>query len=372
MSNIAKDIGKLGFGLMRLPMKDGKIDIEQSARMTDAFLEAGFNYFDTARVYGESEDATRRFLVERHPRESFKLATKIAPWMNGCDSREKVIAQFEQSLKNTGTDYFDFYLLHNLGKDRTKLCEEFGLWDWALEQKKKGLIRHLGFSFHSTADDLDSILNAHPETEFVQLQINYADWESGVQSRACYEVARKHGKPIIVMEPVKGGLLANPHDSVCDIFRAAEPQASPASWALRFAADLDGVITVLSGMSNMAQMEDNLSFMKGFTHLTEAQRETIEKAKKALVEIPLIPCTSCNYCSKVCPKNIGISDSFSAMNHYTLYQNKGSAIRQLKNSVDAKEMNRADACIACGACEGICPQHIEIRAELEKAAEILK
>ena len=254
MAYLGESIKKLGFGLMRLPQKDEKIDIEQTKEMVDRFLAAGFTYFDTAWAYAGSEDAIRQALVERYPRESYQLATKMAAWIN-CKTREEATEQFETSLRQTGAGYFDFYLLHNLGESRTEVFENFDLWNWALEKKKEGLIRHVGFSFHSTPEELDAILNAHPEAEFVQLQINYADWENpAIQSRACYEVARKHGKPVIIMEPVKGGMLATPPESVSDIFKAAEPDASCASWALRFAADLEGVITVLSGMSNVGQM----------------------------------------------------------------------------------------------------------------------
>ena len=205
MAQLGEEIRKLGFGLMRLPkMEDDekKIDIEHTKKMVDAFLAAGFTYFDTARVYGESEDAIRQALVERHPRESFQLASKLAAWVK-CETREDAIAQFETSLEKTGAGYFDYYLLHNLGEKRTEFFDRFGLWDWAQEQKEKGLIKHLGCSVHDKADALDRILTEHPEMEFVQLQINYADWESpSIQSRACYEVARKHNKPFIVMEPV--------------------------------------------------------------------------------------------------------------------------------------------------------------------------
>ena len=292
MAYLGESIKKLGFGLMRLPQKDEKIDIEQTKEMVDRFLAAGFTYFDTAWAYAGSEDAIRQALVERYPRESYQLATKMAAWIN-CKTREEATAQFETSLRQTGAGYFDFYLLHNLGESRTEVFEHFDLWNWALEKKKEGLIRHVGFSFHSTPEELDAILNAHPEAEFVQLQINYADWENpAIQSRACYEVARKHGKTVIIMEPVKGGMLATPPESVSDIFKAAEPDASCASWALRFAADLEGVITVLSGMSNVEQMEDNLAVMKEFHGLTDAQRETLDKARIAMSQIPIIPCTT--------------------------------------------------------------------------------
>ncbi len=364
------EIKKLGFGLMRLPQKDGKINVEETKQMVDRFLAAGFTYFDTAWVYGGSEDAIREALVERYPRDKYLLATKMAPWVK-CSCREDATAQFEDSLKRTGAGYFDYYLLHNMGPNRTNLFEEYGLWDFVLEKKAAGLIKHIGFSFHSTAEELDLIMTKHPEAEFVQLQINYADWESpSVQSRKCYEVARKHGKPIIVMEPVKGGLLATPPDSVKKILKRIDTDASYASFAVKFAADLDGVLTVLSGMSSLEQMEDNISYMKDFRHLCDNERALIKEAQKALSEIPLIPCTSCNYCSKVCPADIGISGSFNALNSYTLYLNKEFSEGQIRMQITSKGKKPASECIKCGACEEACPQHINIRDELEKASKV--
>ena len=375
MSYLGEEIKKLGFGLMRLPRIAGSedvIDIEQTKQMVDEFLAAGFTYFDTAWAYPGSEEAIRKALVERYPREKFQLATKNAAWIN-CKTKDDAIKQYETSLRLSGAGYFDFYLLHNLGQKRTKFFEDFGLWDYFLGEKEKGKIKHLGFSFHSTAEELEEILNKHPEAEFVQLQINYADWESNsIQSRKCYEAARKHGKPVIIMEPVKGGNLATPPESVEKIFKAADPDASCASWAVRFAADLEGVITVLSGMSNIEQMRDNLSYMKDFRHLTPEQKKVIEAASEALSKIPVVPCTTCNYCAKVCPMNIGISGSFGALNMYTLYGNYDLATNREFFDVVMQGHKKAAECIKCGACEAVCPQHIEIRKELERVAETFK
>ncbi|URZ00496.1 aldo/keto reductase [Clostridium felsineum] len=368
MKSIGEEIKKLGFGLMRLPKDKEAIDIKQVKRMVDSFLSEGFTYFDTAWAYAGSEDAIRQALVERYPREKFQLATKNAAWIN-CKTREEAISQFETSLKQTGAGYFDFYLLHNLGEYRTKFFDDFNMWSFVKEKKSEGLIKHIGFSFHSTPEELEDILNKHPEMEFVQLQINYADWENpAIQSRACYEVARKHGKPVIIMEPVKGGMLANPPEPVKEVFKKANEDASYASWAIRFAASLDGVITVLSGMSNIEQMNNNLSYMKNFTPLSDKERNTIFEAQKALNSIPLIPCTSCNYCSKVCPNNIGISGSFTAMNYLTLYKNEESAKMQENWLVSGHGKKRANECIKCGKCERVCPQHISIREELVKVS----
>ena len=350
MNNLGENIKKLGFGLMRLPMKDEKIDIEQTKVMVDKFLDDGFTYFDTAWAYAGSEDAIRQALVERYPRESYQLATKNAAWIN-CNTRDEAISQFETSLKQTGAGYFDFYLLHNLGESRTQFFDKFDMWNFVKEKKEEGLIKHIGFSFHSTPEELEEILKAHPEMEFVQLQINYADWENpAIQSRACYEVARKYGKEVVIMEPVKGGMLATPPQPVVDIFKQANPNTSVASWAIKFAANLEGVITVLSGMSNVEQMEDNPSYMKDFDGLSEDEMKVIKKAQEELSKIDIVPCTVCNYCAKVCPNNIGISGSFTALNQLILYGNKAAAQHQEGWLVGGHGKQNASECLQCGEC----------------------
>lgn len=373
MSYLGEHIGKLGFGLMRLPVREDKsIDVEQVKEMVDLFLKAGFTYFDTAWAYPGSEDAIREALVERYPRDAYQLATKNAAWIN-CATREEAIAQFETSLRQTQAGYFDFYLLHNVGEGRTRFFDEYNMWNFVKQKKAEGLIRHMGFSFHSTPEELEAVLTAHPEAEFVQLQINYADWDyPAVQSRRCYEVARKFGKPVVIMEPVKGGLLANPPAPVLKILKDAEPDHSAASWALRFAASLEGVITVLSGMSSVAQMRDNLATMQHFAGLSDAQRAILQTAQAELSQIPLIPCTTCNYCAKVCPNDIGISGSFTAMNYLTLYGDLGQARHWESWLVGGHGRKPASECLKCGACEEACPQHIAIREELEKVAAALQ
>ena len=371
---LGENIPRLGFGLMRLPMKDDAIDLEQTKEMVDLFMAEGFCYFDTAYGYndGESEKAAKAALVDRYPREKFLLATKLPAWA-GAKTKKEAEQMFYTSLERTGAGYFDFYLLHNLGEQRTHFFDDYEIWDFLMERKKEGLIRHLGFSMHDKAEVLDQILTEHPEMEFVQLQINYADWEDPhVESRKCYEVARKHGKPVIIMEPVKGGTLADPPQDVKDVLKAQDPDASPSSWAIRFAASLEGVITVLSGMSNMAQMEDNVSSMKDFRPLDEQERAAIDRAREIFNSYPKVPCTACGYCMKGCPKHIAIYGIFQAVNVYNMYRDMGGAEHRYKWNTDGHGWGRASECIGCGKCEKVCPQHIAIREELKKAAELLE
>lgn len=369
---LGENTPKLGFGLMRLPMLGEEVDIEQTKEMVDLFMQAGFTYFDTAYGYlgGKSEMAIKDALVDRYPRDSFTLATKLPAWA-GAKTADEAKEMFFTSLKRTGAGYFDFYLLHNLGGERTAKFDEFGIWDFVQEQKEKGLIKHIGFSMHDSAEALDKVLTEHPEVEFVQLQINYADWDSpSIQSRLCYETARKHGKPVVIMEPVKGGSLANLPESVSGIFKAAEPDSSVASWALRYAASLEGLITVLSGMSNVEQMKDNLAVMKGFTGLNEEQMAVIQKAKAALEAIPTIPCTACQYCMKGCPMGVQIPETFTSVNTYKTYGNLAAAKGHY--GFATRNGGKASDCIACGQCESVCPQHIHIIDELQSAVQLLE
>ncbi len=360
-----KEVPKLGFGLMRLPRKGLLTDVEQVKQMVDLFLQAGFTYFDTAYVYPGSEAAIKKALVDRYPREAYTLADKINAFIL-APTEKAAKKQFTTSLERTGAGYFDYYLLHSLMENNYQKYERFHLWEFAAEQKEKGLIRHLGFSFHAGPELLDKLLTEHPEADFVQLQINYADWERrSVTSRANYEVARKHGKSIVVMEPVKGGALANPPRQVKEMFLAHHPEMSCASWAIRFAASLDGIVTVLSGMSNMDQMRDNLSYMKDFRPLDGEEREIIRKAQRIMGSSNTIPCTACGYCMKGCPKQIRIPDIFAAVN---LQLGSG----QMNEAASAYEKacppgKGAADCIGCRQCERACPQHLPVTDHLKQA-----
>lgn len=365
-----KETPKLGFGLMRLPRKGILIDVDQVSEMVDLFLEAGFTYFDTAYVYPGSEKAIRKALVERHPRDSYTLATKLNAFMM-APNEKAAKNQFYKSLERTGAGYFDYYLLHALMENNYKKYDRYHLWDFVKEQKEKGLIRHFGFSFHGGPKLLEQLLTVHPEVDFVQLQINYADWENpSVTSRANYEIARKHGKSIVVMEPVKGGKLANPPKEVRKIFSAYHPELSYASWAIRFAASLDGIITVLSGMSNVDQMRDNLSYMQNFQPLNEEEQKMIRQAQHLLGHSAAIPCTTCHYCTGGCPKKIPIPEIFSAMNIQLGNGQHDQAAAAYQTATAGR--GKASDCVKCRQCEKACPQHLPITKYLDQCAKALE
>lgn len=351
---------RLGFGLMRLPKNpDGSICIPQVSEMADRFLAAGGTYFDTAYVYdsGGSELAFREAVAVRHPRDAYTLATKLHAAIQ-CEDEASAKQEFYTSLERTGAGFFDYYLLHALQRSTWRKYDDYGLWDFVRDQKEKGLIRHWGFSFHADPDLLEQLLDAHPDAEFVQLQINYADWENpGVASRRNWEICRERGKPVIIMEPVKGGILADPIPGVRAVFDSAGTGASYASWALRFAAGLEGVHAVLSGMSSPAQMEDNLRTMRDFRPLDEKESDLIRLAQQALDADKSIPCTACRYCVKGCPMGIPIPDIFNVEN-----RKKGSpAFRTVREyDIVTQGKGRAGDCIACGRCEAACPQHLPI------------
>ncbi len=360
---------KLGFGCMRLPLTDKKddssVDIEQMKEMVDAYLDEGFNYFDTAYMYhkGKSECFVKEALVKRHPRESFFLADKLPVGMMKCaEDKERI---FLDQKEKCGVEYFDYYLLHCLDTKNFAAAEEYGVFEYLAERKKAGEIKILGFSFHDTADVLDEILTKHSEMEFVQLQINYLDWENEkVQSRRCYEVARKHGTPVIVMEPVRGGALANVPGVVKNMLKEKDAALSVASWAIRFAASLEGVFMVLSGMSDMSQLRDNMSYMKDFVPLTEDEKALCLKAGAIIANKDTVPCTACRYCAEECPEKIAIPELLA------LYNRKinGETVTDEEYAALTKESTPA-GCIKCKKCEKMCPQKIEIAGLMEKVSK---
>lgn len=360
---------KLGFGLMRLPKdKQSQIKLDEVQRMVDSYMERGFNYFDTAYVYEGSEEAIRQTLVEKYPRDVYTLADKLPAWKLTC--QEDVERIFQESLNRTGVDYFDFYLLHSVEKSHYPTYEKYQCFDFIQEMKKQGKIKYMGFSFHDDADFLDKVLTEHPEIDFVQLQLNYLDWENGViQSRRNYEVARKHHKPIVVMEPVKGGTLASFSDDIEKIYKDYAPQKSIASWALRYIASLEGVMTILSGMSNAQQMNDNLDTMTHFEKINNEEAKLIKQVTDQVLSYPTIPCTKCRYCTPGCPMHIQIPDLFTAYNSAKMYGENRRYQTYYKDH-STGDYQPAKACIACGQCESVCPQHLEIISLLKEVSEV--
>ncbi len=369
MSVDVSRISKLGFGLMRLPGKDGEIDIPQVCNMVDAYMGRGFNYFDTAYVYGKSEQATRKALVERYPRDSYYLATKLPAWaMNGPEDRDRI---FGEQLERCGVDFFDFYLLHSLEDGANyDIYEKYDCFAWAMGKKEEGKIRHFGFSYHGTPELLEKVLDKHPEVEFVQIQLNYTDWNNQIsRSGELYEILHGRNIPIIVMEPVKGGILANLTPEVDGILKAVRPDASAASWALRFVGSLDGIMTVLSGMSDEAQMADNLNTFTDFEPLSEEEKDTIAKAVEKIQAMPQIQCTFCRYCCAGCPAGIKIPDVFRGVNMKRLYPDD-FRVGLFYNGL-VRDSGKASDCIGCGQCERVCPQHLPVMELMKEAAEKL-
>ena len=360
-------IGKLGFGYMRLPRKNGKFDYEQINKMADAFIASGGNYFDTAYVYTGAEVAFRESVVKRYPRESYLIATKLP--LEDADTIGKLDERFKTSLERLGVDYVDFYLLHGIDAKASREAEALGTWDYMADLKAKGLVRHIGFSFHAPPEELEEILSKHPDSEFVQLQLNYQEWDDPVaQARRMYEIARKYEIPIIVMEPLLGGLLASVDSPIADLLRGAKQEASLASWALRFVAQLDGVFVTLSGMSDYEQLADNVATYANLTPLSEDEQAILDKAVGIINSIPRIGCTSCRYCIEGCPSKINIPDLIDVYNSHLVH----NTMTNLRGSYSwvTSTSGKASGCTACGACEKACPQNIKIIDTMAKISEL--
>ncbi len=360
---------KLGFGLMRLPKKNDQFDLEQIKQMIDDYLAAGLNYFDTAYAYLGSEEIARKVLVERYPRQDYFLTTKLPIWeMKSADDADKF---FAEQLERAGVDYFDNYMLHSITTEAHYAgYEKFSCFQWGIAKKAAGLIKHFGISFHGNPPLLEQILDEHPEIEFVQIQVNYLDWDSKViYSGELYKLLRKRNMPIIIMEPVKGGLLANVSAEVNDLFNTVHPGKSAAAWALSYAASLDGVITVLSGMSNLEQMTDNLATFTNFQAFSETEYQTIEQVINLMRKNKLIDCTDCKYCLKSCPQNINIPQIFNIINSFRTTGYDRIIHLMYKDTIP--QNNNASACIACAKCEQQCPQHLPISKLMAESAAIL-
>ena len=360
---------RFGFGCMRLPMIGDEVDIGQFKQMVDRFLERGFNYFDTAHGYirGKSELALREGLTSRYPRERYILTDKLTA--NYFEKEEDIVPFFESQLEACGVEYFDFYLMHAQSAQNFEKYKRCRAYETAFELKKQGRVRHVGISFHDTPEMLDEILTTYPAIEVVQIQFNYADYEDpAVQSRAVYETARKHGKPVIVMEPVKGGNLVNLPDEAKAVYDALGDK-SYASYAIRFAEGFDGMFMVLSGMSDTAQMEDNLNTMSPFVPLSETELEAVRKVNAIFHGRHLIPCTACRYCieESECPKGIRIPDLFAAKNAHEAFHNWNTNY-YYSNIITGSGHGKASECLKCGRCEKICPQHLPIRTLLADVA----
>ena len=360
---------KLGFGLMRLPETDGKIDLKQVCDMVDDYLATGMNYFDTAYVYhgGNSERVVKEALIQRYPREKFTIATKLPAWeLRTADDRDRV---FNEQLERTGVDYFDYYLLHSVEDGNNyETYVKLDCFNWGMKKKEEGKIKHFGFSFHGTPALLTKILDEHPEMEFVQIQLNYADWDNKVvHSGELYRILTERNIPIIVMETVKGGTLANMHPDLEAMFKQTRPEMSVASWAMRFVGSLPGVTTILSGMSNMEQVKDNLKTFSNFEPLSKEEEAVVDAVVKKMLDIPLIPCTGCRYCVDGCPMKIQIPDVFSACN--TLKNFPGDMRPQFFYNSLTGYSGKASACVGCGQCERVCPQHLPIIRLIQEAAD---
>ena len=361
--NVKKNFG---FGCMRLPMKEGSIDYDQFKDMIDIFLENGFNYFDTAHIYmeGKSETALRDCLTSRYPREAYILTDKLTD--HTFHKNEDIRPLLEKQLNNCGVEYFDFYLMHAQNAQNFKKYKECRAYETAFELKKEGKVKHVGLSFHDKAEVLEQILTEYPEIEVVQIQFNYLDYEDvSIESRKCYEVCRKYEKPVIVMEPVKGGSLVNlpaMAKQVLDDLKGG----SVASYAIRYAASFEGMMMVLSGMSDREQMMDNISYMKEFRPLDEKEMEAVKKVCDIIKNEDLIACTACRYCVEGCPKNISIPDLFACMNSKKQCDSWNPDMYY--NSVHTINAGKASDCIKCGKCEKICPQHLPIRDLLVEVA----